>query len=328
MAGRAGLPKAAKPAKVPSVQELKAQKTAAYGAVEQSGHRYTNEEIGGMVNAIKADIAKKRYDPDFHPAARLMVTKLEERVAKGVRPTLTELDDLRQFVRENVVEATRGNERRIGRTMIDGIDQFIEGAGGEASELIGKARSLNARYRKVEGLTEAVAKGERAAAKSGTGGNVDNAIRQKVSTFLDKTPNLSPEERAAVERIVYGSKGQNTLRQLGRLSPQGNGLMQAGHMYAATQTGGLSALAAGGGAVAKHMADNATKTNVAKALRIMAMDRPSSQELETARKAIASLPQSDLGVRALQRELASRFARAGGLAAGQGASAPNASPAR
>jgi hypothetical protein len=309
--------------KPPSVEQLKAQRTKAYGDVEASGHRYEPEAFKGLVSNIQKDMGSARFDPDFHPTAAKMLDKIQKRAEQGWAPSLSELDDLRKFVNENVTSSSNRTERMFGRKMVDQIDTFIEGQGGEASGLIGKARGLHSRYRKVEGLTEAVEKGQRAAAKSGSGGNVDNAIRQKVSTFLDKTPNLSAEERAAVERIVYGTKGQNALRQVGKLSPQGNGLMLAGHLMAGFQTGGLSTLAAGVGAGAKHVADATTKRNVAEAIRIMAMDRPSSQEVQAARRALSALPQSDLGVRALQRELAARLSVAGGASA-----QPNASPAR
>jgi hypothetical protein len=64
-----------------------------------------------------------------------------------------------------------------------------------------------------------------------------------------------------MERIVMGDPGQNIARQVGKLSPAGNGLQQA-LAIGATAYNPLMGVAPGIGMVAKALADRRTAQNI------------------------------------------------------------------
>jgi hypothetical protein len=303
-------------APAPSLEELQGQRTAAYGEVANSGHTFRPEEVQGLAQSIVADLGSVNISPARHPRASSMMEDISGLAAEGEPITLTQLDQLRQVVRRDVANSTDDAEAFMGRRIIDQIDEFIDTAGGEGAETIRRARDLNTRVRKIEGLDEAVDTARTRAGSTGTGGNVDNATRQNVRRFSEQTRNLTPDERAAAERVVMGSRAQNALRQVGRLSPQGNGLMQAGHLAALGPTGGASAAVAVGGAVSKVVADAITTRNVNELRSLIAAGgnaaaRQIANELEIA---AAQSP----AARELQAQLANDLAAAMGV---QGASA-------
>jgi hypothetical protein len=308
---------AVKPRAIP-VEDLKAAKGAAYKAVENAGVTYKPDAFAGLVDNITKDAVGNNLSPMRHPKAASMVSDLQN--LAGSSPTLTEIDQLRQVIRRDVASSSDPAEKFFGRRMIDQIDQFIEGAGPEAvsagsasdaAGLMATARDLNARYRKTEGVTEAVEKAKRQAGSTGSGGNVDNAIRQKLRTLLEKTPNLTAEEKAAFDKVILGGgRVQNTLRTVGKLSPQGNGLMTA------LSIGGTMANPALGvptvaGAVSKTIADAMTRGNVDDLLRIVSTGGTSRAELEAIDQALTSAPATE-AVNALRREVAAKLARAAG----------------
>lgn len=276
------------PPKPPTLPELTKSRKAAYKDVEASGHRYSAESFADMVSGIKTRLAKEGYDPDFHDPARKMVAKLEGKVARGEAPTLAELDKLRSFARKNVEKVGDGEQRRVGGVIGRGIDEFIDSQGGDAAALVGKARDLYKRELKVAGVTKALKKSERAASKSGSGGNYDNATRQKMDQILEKNAYLTDDERAALDNIVMGDRGQNILRAYGKTSPLAGGLPAQVNAIGGVLTLGASGLLhSAPSSVAKIAADNITRTKVKNLINLMAAGGTKEQLLEIQQQAKA-----------------------------------------
>mgnify|MGYP003439755105 CR=1 FL=1 len=267
------------PVKTPSLEELTAAKNAAYQAVDQSGVRYKPEAFRQLASTISTDLSKVKINPMRHPKAASMLDDINGLAARGEAPTLTELDQLRQVVNRDVVSSADDAERFMGRRIVDQIDQFVTatgpkqvvgGNGPEAAANLARARNLNMRVRKIEAVTQAVDKAKLRAGSTGSGGNVDNAIRQNLRGVYEKSKNLTPAEDAAFQKAIVGSKGQNALRQVGKLSPQGNGLMAAGNLGAAAMAGPVGAIPGAAGMISKIVADSITKGRVDDIIRIMA----------------------------------------------------------
>ena len=257
------------------VANLRSAKNAAYDAADQAGVSYAPPAFERLVDDVANDLQSARLNPARNPKAASMLEELQG--MRGQAPTLTQLDDLRQIVRRDV--AGSPSEKFFADRIIKQIDAFTDSAGpqdvlsgsaDDASTLIRTARDLNTRYRKVESVTTALDRAERRAGRTGSGGNVDNATRQNLDRILDTTPNLTAEEQAALRSIVMGGKGQNLLRQIGKLSPQGNGLMAGLNLGAAAFGGPLGAIPAVAGLLAKLKADRITSDKVRKLIELMA----------------------------------------------------------
>lgn len=317
VAGRVATPAKGKPGKAPTLDELQTQRKAAYKAVDESGHSYSAEGFGSMVAGIKAELGKARFDPDFHPVVQTMVAKLDAKVKQGYAPTLSEIDDLRKLVSENVAGANDRNIRRLGGVIMRGIDTFVDaGAGGQ---VVRAARDLYKREAKVAAVTQAQEKARQKTGATYSGGNIDNATRQQMAKVLDKTANLTDDERAALEGIIQGGKGQNALRQVGKFSPQGNGLSQWFNLgaVAAAGPGGLAVPIVG--AIAKSRADAITQRKVRELVDLMAAGGTKEQLAAlTARAAEIEGPAGS----ALRKLIAAKAARIGGV------TSATASPAR
>jgi hypothetical protein len=178
-----------------TVEALRSAKSAAYGAVDSAGLQYTPQAFGRLVGQTAADLSAQNLNPMRTPKAASMLDDLKGLAANGHSPTLTELDQLRQVVQRDVAGASDASERFFGRKIIDNIDKFTDAtkpadlAGGDAGSapLIGAARAANTRYRKVQNILDAVERAKLQAGSTGSGGNVENAIRQKLRSVLQKT---------------------------------------------------------------------------------------------------------------------------------------------
>jgi hypothetical protein len=114
---------------------------------------------------------------------------------------------------------------------------------------------------------------DRRAGSTGSGGNVENATRQELRKILDNKKlmrGFKPDELDAIRTAVMGSGTQNTLRLLGKMSPQGSGLMAAlglGWVAAMPEVAVPAMLI---GASAKKGAEVMTKANAEYAKRLIA----------------------------------------------------------
>lgn len=302
-------PARAKPAPAPSLDELTSSKNAAYKAVEQSGEKFAPEAMTGFVDDLGKEMQAANINPARHPRAASMLSDIEK--LRGQPMSLTQLDQLRQVIRRDVGNAPDAAEQFMGRKMIEALDGFIDSSPA-ASGAVKTARGLNTKVRKIETVNEAVDRAKLRAGSTGSGGNVDNATRQELRRVFEKTPNFTPEEQAALERIITGSKGQNLLRQAGKLSPQGNGLMTALSIGGAAANP-LLAIPTGIGAISKVVADGMTQKRVKDLVSLIARGS-NGKDVAQAQRELADIIAKDPAVAALKGRVQARVSRAVGVA--------------
>jgi hypothetical protein len=139
---------------------------------------------------------------------------------------------------------------------------------------LNNARALWARKSKGELIAETLDKAVRQTQRAHSGGNIDNAIRQKFDAILNrksfKRLGFSADEEAMIRKVVSGrSNTQEALRFFGKMSPRGGGLNMmltlgglGGASYAVPPAAPFLLGGAAVGAVARPIADAMTKGNV------------------------------------------------------------------
>lgn len=287
-----------------SPDALKAAKNSAYDAVKNTGVEYSPAAYQRFTADLNKTLQGLDISPERHPRAWSILQKIKQQQAPGMVYPVTGFDQLRQVIRRDLMKSNDGAERMFGQTMIGKIDDFIGNAGqrdvtqgvaSRASDALTNARNLNTRYMKDKEIAQAVESANLRAASTGSGGNVDNAIRQNLRRVLEKSQGLTPDEKAAFKTAIEGGKGQNLLRLAGKLSPSGNGLMAALGVGGAMINPGIGALALGG-IGAKAVADRTTVKNVESLAKLVRSG--GNKSAITASKAISD-EQRDALIRAL-----------------------------
>jgi hypothetical protein len=261
-----------RPPAPPSVDQLRTEKNAAYRDTQSLGVAYNPQSYDNLLANIVGAARADQISPDRHAAAYSFIRDMAGR--RGQPVSLTELDQVRQMVRRDLITPSYGNpaaaaDAHFGNLILDEIDEFIgnarpadliSGNASEAANAILRARSANTRFRKAELIEEAITKAQRRTESTGSGGNINNALRQNIRAILDspkKRRSFNAQEIDTMEELVRQGRTENFLRLVGKLSPSGNGLMAAlgigGTMI--NPAIGLASLA---GAGAKVMADRGT----------------------------------------------------------------------
>jgi hypothetical protein len=125
------------------------------------------------------------------------------------------------------------------------------------------ARANYAAAKRSEDIDEALDQAERQAARAGSGGNINNAIRQRLSALRNnkkKMAGWTDAEKAELDGVINGTTTANAARAAGKFAPHGivSTVMSAGAGHALAPGFGEVAVPAAG-LVAKLVGDRMTR---------------------------------------------------------------------
>jgi hypothetical protein len=243
--------------KRPTVENLRATKNAAYRAVEDAGDVFSPAEVSGLVANVNKTLDDLDYVGGFGQSLDAQLARLNKLSERGEPVTLTRLDDIRGRLWKAYSKATDETEFL---DVIGAIDDLIE-TRAASSDAMKAARLANSRFKKAEMLDLAFQKASDQTASTGSGGNILNKYRQAVTAIINDPKRakwFSAEEISAMRAFLTGKMGENFLRRVGKLSPSGNGLMQALNL-AAVATNPAAIVGSAAAAGAKAVSDGAAK---------------------------------------------------------------------
>jgi hypothetical protein len=285
---------------VPALEKLKTQADDAYKAADNAGVVINPQSVQRLKANVEAKLVDFGYHPQNQPGVKAALDEID-RISQG-NVTLKGLDILRR-VAKNANSPTNPSQSAASQIVVNEIDDFMKGLKpqdvvmGDKKAGINsllKARELWTRVRKNEKLVDAIESAALRAASTGSGGNVENATRQNLRRMIDPTSSSrvawTVDEKKAIEEIVRGTPTQNALRLLGKLSPQGNGLMAALGVGGA-MTNPLLGIPSLAGLGAKHIADKGVQQGI-QALDELIRVGGSKQALQAAQATLRSLSQT------------------------------------
>ena len=217
---------------------------------------------------------------------------------QGKRLSLSEMDSIRKSVGD-LARSADPAERRLGAIVTEQIDDAFERAGsnilmkdGTVASKYSEARKLWRTSKKAEILEDLLYKANNQA--SGR----ENGIRRRIGQILDNKKlkrNFNPDEIAAMERAVQGTKVGNIFRMLGKF-----GLTEGQASSALLGYGGIAGGAAIGGvpgavavplagSISKSLAQKITRNNASMAERLI---KVGPDALEIARTYFRATPQA------------------------------------
>lgn len=213
----------------PSIAALRAAKNAAYTASEREGAIFTPAAMQRLYSEAAADATNFGHAAANEPGIAAALKELDNLQNSNV--TLKGLDTVRKQVSNAGKNYQNQAQVALSGRIKDVIDNFLDtlqpgevlsGNYKRAVDLIKQARSINQRYRLGQQIEEARYQATNQAASSGVGGNIENAMRQKIKAILNnpkRRASFNASERKLMERINHGSWSQNRLRQIGGFAP-------------------------------------------------------------------------------------------------------------
>jgi hypothetical protein len=258
----------------PSTEAIKEAATRTYDDVTKAGnltpvHSSSFEQTADrMKTALDKSGLRASVAPRTHAAIE------EIRVAMGnPTPDITELVAAKRTLKE-LAGSVDKVERKAATGSMRYIDRKIDELAPDIAKQIKEADKNYSSAMTAGSYEKAIEKAETRAAKSGTGGNLDNTIRQEVDRVTQKARGLTAEEVAQAGRVVEGTKARNALRMIGRLDPTSGGLPALLHVGAATASGGMTAPIAAVGFAGRKLAEKLTERDAQKLVEMIQARSP------------------------------------------------------
>lgn len=255
---------------IPTKPQLETAGGQAYEAARGTNLVIKPEAVG----RLKTDIAMKLEDKAFHEGLQPKVVPVIDEVNKLSQGevTIKQMMNLKRLV-GNAYDPTNKTSNKMLLSIGRQIDDFMGGIGaadvaeGDAALAASKWKEgdkLWTQYSKAQTIDDAFERAKNNAAVSGSGGNIQNSVKQQFRTILNspsKRRGFSKDEISSMQSIVDGTPTQNALRWVGKMSPIGSALMgslwtTAGYMHPPLL------LAPAAGVVSKFAADTMTKNSV------------------------------------------------------------------
>lgn len=245
-----------KPA-APTIQELKAEATAAYQSPEVTGLEVKPTTIKSYGDTAKATLNNEGFDENVAPKTFGILEKLSK-IPTGATVTGQNFNSLRKMLGK-AAGSVEPSEKAAASMAIDHLDSFIPsipkseviaGDVGAAASKLEEARGNYSAAKQSEKIDEKLVQAEVRAAAANSGMNVANTIRQRMADVVLKPKEqrgLLPEEIESAKAIAEGTKTQNAMRAAGNILGGGGGLGTA-------MVGALGGIATGGPGAALPLA--------------------------------------------------------------------------
>lgn len=307
---------------VPSADDLFAAADDGYNAMRNSGVAYSGDAVRKFATGTKAGLDAEGFIDKVTPRTQSILDDLAN-PPEGAVADIQGLHAARKAFGRVAGNFNEPQEQTAAMRAIRGLDEFIgtddpaSVVAGTASDAANALKSANANYAaasRSDMLTGVERAADLRAAAANSGANTGNAIRQRIASALLKPKEIagySPEEIAALEKIVTGTPAQNATRYVGNLLGGGGGLGQAltGGLGAATgaaTVGGSVGAAAGAaipvaaGAISKKVSNMLTQRALSAADEMVRARSPLYQTMkETAPLEVVRQARTEQLLRAL-----------------------------
>lgn len=210
----------------PSTGSAKRLRDAAYDAVDNSGFRFTRQEFDDALTEVyrrleSPDSAYVKGDPKVERALKVLEKNWDRDL------TLSQVDNVRKRLMKTWAAAGPDEADSI-MDMVSVIDDLIENSGGGPT--MQAAREAHKTYMRLDMLEKAFEKASNNTSVTGSGGNTYNNYARVFKNILSderKARMFTPEMRQFMQKAIDTPASEAALRKLGKLSPDGNGLMLA-----------------------------------------------------------------------------------------------------
>jgi hypothetical protein len=272
--------KTPKPSQSPAVGVTKQPETEAF--FDAADANYSNmrglgveihpQAMNRVADNILTELHTEGYRPRNAPGVFDAVEEL--RAPAGANHEISDIDSVRKVLNRARMDPA---QRDAARRAINHIDDYLADLHKNPNDIVVNphfaqklsdeavaARANYAAAKRAEDVDEALDKAERAAARAGSGGNINNAIRQALSSLRNnkkKMAGWTDAEKAELDAVINGSRTGNAARQAGKFAPHGivSTVMSAGAGHALMP--GIGEIAVPGlGFIAKKIGDRITQS--------------------------------------------------------------------
>lgn len=239
--------------KTPTAAELKSAASAGYESPAVKSLEVRPQALADFATGLKSRINEMGLDETLAPKTFTILGNVEKVPAEAMM-TGQNLRTLQKTLGRASMAADPQERLAATKALIE-LNKHLEnlpsadvlkGNAEEFSSAVSQANKNYSAAKTSEGLNKKMVSAQLRADSSNSGMNVANAIRQNLRQIITnekQSRGMRPDELAAAENIVRGSRAENVVRGAGNILGGGGGLHS---MVAAAAGGAAGGVAAGG----------------------------------------------------------------------------------
>ena len=284
---------------IQTTEQLRQAANDAYAGARSLGVEYTPSNLVILRDQIRRDLLQQGHRADKSAGTFDRINELPHPLTPA-NPTgnrnFSDIEGVRQSLNDIRDEVTplgrRTADARAAGVAIDRIDDFLanpmnaitshRGIAQQAAQFAQEGRGNWQAMARSQQIEQALSKGELNAATSGSGANVDNALRQQVKQILNnprRAKNFTNDDREIMRDIAAGNPVRNSTRLLGKMAA--TGIVSAAGIEYLSHTMGLGpighVLLPAAGYAAKKSGDIMTRNRINRLLQGIQMDSPAGR---------------------------------------------------
>lgn len=277
---------------LPTFQNVKQKASKFYDAAERAGVHVKRDAVDAFKRVVSQRLDSEEFIPENFPELTASLKRIEKVLTSN--PSLKRLDKVRGALKKSLGSLNK-EDRRMAMIVRNTLDEFVDGLQPQhvtsgnpeaAVRFLNEGRKLWAQGSKMETLEFIMDKAKRRAARTGSGANIENVIRQEFDKIINNrnlSRGFSKEDLDAMRVVVEGTKRGNRLRLVGKAAPtgivSGGGGASAGALIGGAVGGpagaGVGAVAVPAvGAAAKSLADRSTRKAAERVMQRVANGGP------------------------------------------------------
>lgn len=226
---------------------MRADREAAYGAVERAGIGYSKSDANSFVRGLRSHLISEGLDKDLHPQATAFLKKMAKDIQGTRQVSVSTIDKWRRLASRDV--KGKGGDNFMGQQIRSYIDDFIKhtqpnvgnATAKQADDLVKSAREANRKLEVRRTVEGAIERGKNAGTFAGELGAFRSILNQGAK-------GTRPKERELLEKIVRGADIDETIARNMRTANIGS--FGTGAAAAGIGSGGNPAAALVGGVTA------------------------------------------------------------------------------
>lgn len=261
---------------VPTAEMLEKAAEAAYDKAKLLPLQLDKDGMDRLAASIIAELKHESHRDYLSPKTFRAIEELRE--PAGMNGTVSDIDGVRKLLgRAGATQEERAAANLAKRRIDDYLENIppnhvVSGDPSQVSQIFREARGNYAPAMRVQQIERAIEKAERAAASSGSGANINNAVRQHLKALRNNEKEMrgwSSDEKEMLDRIIKGGPISNAARSIGKFAP--TGVVSSMPTIAAFLGGGNPAAlgVAGTGIAGKAIGDHMTQKGVGELTRML-----------------------------------------------------------
>lgn len=207
----------------PTRQVLEQSSRNIYNQIDELGVSIRPSAYERLPKQLRQIARNEGFNRRLHPKVHAALDEFEELVEGA--PKVSDLDTARK-VMQSAARSVEPEEARLGRLMIDNVDNYLDNLRPESMILGGQRGSeVGAMYREARGLWQRAKKAQLIDQAVELAGDqlagFESGLRNQFKNLLgritrNKLKGFSKDEVAAIRQVVRGGKVENTAKALGK----------------------------------------------------------------------------------------------------------------